>query len=293
MIIDLHIHSKDCSDGKMSLGDIFREAEKRSIKLISISDHDAVQCQETAMALAREHGMHYLSGVELNITFSHPEYRGGKSISLDLLGYDYDVQNARLREKTRELREYRIMRAKKILKNINEELLKEKREPMTPEDMKAIEESVDGAFGRPHIANHMVKKGLVSTRQEAFDRYLVKCNVPKLPVSLEEASELIRGAGGKVVLAHPGDPNGTSLASLTSSIREQLHIIKTAMLHHLDGIECFHSRLSKEMTAAYLAFAEENGLMVSGGSDCHQEPVIMGTVAVPDVVARQFGIDPK
>ncbi len=292
MIIDLHIHSRDCSDGKMGLVDIFRVAEKRNIRLISITDHDAVECQETAMELAAEHGMHYLPGVELNITFSHPAYREGKAISLDVLGYGYDIQNRTLREKTRQLREYRNMRAKKILDNINQELLQEKKPPMTPEDVKAIEESVDGAFGRPHIADYMVKKGMVTTRQEAFDRYLVKCNVPKLPVSLEEASALIHGAGGKLMLAHPNDPNGTSLVSLTSSIRQQIEIIKTTMLSHLDGIECFHSRLSQETTSAYLAFAREEGLMVTGGSDCHQQPVIMGTVAVPDFVALQFGIHP-
>jgi len=291
--IDLHIHSRDCSDGKMRLVEIFQEAEKRDIHLISITDHDAVECQETAMNLAAGHGIHYLSGVELNITFSHPAYREGKPISLDVLGYDYDIRNRALREKTRQIREYRNMRARKILENINEELLKEKKAPMTAEDMKAIEESVDGAFGRPHIADYMVRKGMVTTRQEAFDRYLVKCNVPKLPVSVEEASALIHGAGGKLMLAHPNDPNGTSLVALTSSIREQLEIIKTTMLPHLDGIECFHSRLSKEATAAYLAFAREEGLMVTGGSDCHQQPVIMGTVAVPDFVACQFGIDPK
>ena len=137
----------------------------------------------------------------------------------------------------------------------------------------------------------MVRKGMVTTRQEAFDRYLVKCNVPKLPVSLEEASALVRGAGGKLMLAHPNDPNGTSLVSLTPSLREQLEIIKTTMLPYLDGIECFHSRLTKETTSTYLAFAREEGLMATGGSDCHQQPIIMGTVAVPDFVAQQFGIN--
>ena len=70
-------------------------------------------------------------------------------------------------------------------------------------------------LGRPHIADYLVKKGIVKTRQEAFDKYLVKCDVPKFPLYLEEASKLIRDAGGKLVLAHPNDPHGTSLASLT------------------------------------------------------------------------------
>ena len=59
------------------------------------------------------------------------------------------------------------------------------------------------------------RKNIVKTRQEAFDKYLVKCDVPKYPLYLEEASKLIRDAGGKLVLAHPNDPHGTSLVALT------------------------------------------------------------------------------
>ena len=76
-------------------------------------------------------------------------------------------------------------------------------------------------LGRPHIADYLVKKKIVKNRQEAFDKYLVKCDVPKYPLYLEEASKLVRGAGGKLVLAHPNDPHGTSLAALTKSLAEQ------------------------------------------------------------------------
>ena len=52
MKIDLHIHSRDCSDGKMTLPEIFEEAYRRGIKVISISDHDSIECQISAQALA-------------------------------------------------------------------------------------------------------------------------------------------------------------------------------------------------------------------------------------------------
>ncbi len=291
MKIDLHIHSRDCSDGKMTLPEIFGEAQKRGIRLLSITDHDAVQCQKSAFSLAGEFDLHYISGVELNISFAHPRYRKGKPISLDVLGYNYDIHNRPLLEKTRQLREYRTTRAQSILAKINQELRKEHLSPMTPDDFKTIEDSVDGAIGRPHIADYMVRKRMVSTRQEAFDKYLVKCNVPKLPLSLEEASILVRTAGGKLVLAHPGDPNGTSLVSFTDAIPEHLEIIKESMLPFLDGLECFHSRLNEHATASYLAFARQEGMMVTGGSDCHQQPVIMGTVDVPAFVGRQFNVE--
>ena len=288
MKIDLHIHSRDCSDGKMTIPEIFEEAHRRGIKLISISDHDSIDCQETAQALASEYDIKYITGVELNISFSHPRYRNSKPVSLDMLGYQYDIHNQALIKKLKQVREYRRKRAEQILEKVNDELKKEHLKPFTHQDLEAIEETVDGAFGRPHIANYMVKKGIVSNKQKAFDKYLVKCNVPKMPVSLEEASNLIRGAGGKLIHAHPSDPNGTSLVSLTPSIQEQHKIIKESMLPWLDGIECWHTRHNPETISAHLAFAKKEGLLVTGGSDCHQQPVIMGTLDIPAYVAEQF-----
>jgi predicted metal-dependent phosphoesterase TrpH len=288
MKIDLHIHSRDCSDGKMTIPEIFEEAHRRGIKLISISDHDSIDCQETAQALASEYDIKYITGVELNISFSHPRYRNSKPVSLDMLGYQYDIHNQALIKKLKQVREYRRKRAEQILEKVNDELAKEHLKPFTHQDLEAIEETVDGAFGRPHIANYMVKKGIVSNKQKAFDKYLVKCNVPKMPVSLEEASSLIRGAGGKLIHAHPSDPNGTSLVSLTPSIQEQHKIIKESMLPWLDGIECWHTRHNPETISAHLAFAKKEGLLVTGGSDCHQQPVIMGTLDIPAYVAEQF-----
>jgi predicted metal-dependent phosphoesterase TrpH len=293
MKIDLHIHSKEGSDGRWTLKAIFAEAHKRRIDLISITDHDSIHAQEQARALARSYGIAYLTGVEMNVTFSHPDYKGGKPVSLDMLGYQYDIHYPPFVEKLEALRDYRKQRAEQILENLNRELVKEGLAEFTATDLEAIEATADGALGRPHIADYLIKKGVVATKQEAFDRYLVQCDVPKMPVSLKEASELIREAGGRIMLAHPNDPNGTSLLTLTTSLQEQLQIIQDTMMAYIDGIECWHSRHDKETTEAYQAFAREMGLMVSGGSDCHQDPVLMGEVDVPDYVGEQFLSDTK
>ncbi len=288
MKIDLHIHSRDGSDGKWPLGDIFGEAARRGIDLISITDHDSIEAQGAAARLAREYGMGFIHGIELNVTLAHPDYKGGKGVSLDFLGYGFDVDNAALRARLTQIRDFRIERARRILDNLNAEFDKEGLAPFTAEDLDAIQETVDGAFGRPHIANYLVERGIVRDRQEAFDKYLVKCNVAKLPLSLEEAAGLIHAAGGKLFLAHPADPNGTSLVAFSADLAVQQQIIEDRMLGLIDGIECWHSRLSPAVTEAYLDFSRRHGLLVSGGSDCHQQPPLMGSVAVPDYVAEQF-----
>jgi len=286
MKIDLHIHTKTCSDGNLSIEDIFNEAKHRRIDLMSATDHDSIDCQERAIELARKHGISYIVGVELNVTFQYPNE--SKAISLDFLGYQYDIGNEELKNKLQLVKEHRERRARQILEKLNAEFDEEGIERFTEEDLKNIEARVDGVFGRPHIANYLVQKGIVKDKQEAFDRYLVKCDVPKYPLSLAEASRLIRNAGGTLVHAHPNDPNGTSLVSITHDLDEQTKIIERHMLEHIDGVECWHSRNDAKTTAHYIEFAKKHGLMMTGGSDCHQEPIIMGTVNIPDWVAAQF-----
>jgi 3',5'-nucleoside bisphosphate phosphatase len=287
MKIDLHVHSKS-SDGKLSVSEIFKEAKARNISFLAITDHDSIDCQPWASAESKAVGIRYITGVELNVNFSNPKYLNGKAVSLDFLGYQYDQEDKTLRDKLQTMADYRTQRAAKILGNLNMEFQKENIAPLNKDDLKQIEESVDGTLGRPHIADYLIKKGIVKTRQEAFDKYLVKCDVPKFPLYLHEASKLIRGAGGKLVLAHPNDPHGTSLVSLTKVLAEQTEIIKEDMLPYIDGVECWHSRNSPETTDHYIAFAKQQRLIMTGGSDCHQKPILMGTIQIPDWVPNQF-----
>lgn len=287
MKIDLHIHSRS-SDGVYSVEEIIQEAKHRGIDFLSITDHDNIDCQLKAAEIAKGSGIRYFTGVELNVTFSHPKYREGKAVPLDFLGYGFDAEGSALCAKLKEMEAYREERAEKILSNLNSEFRKEGRGVLTKGDFDAIQASVDGTLGRPHIADYLVKKGIVNSRQEAFDRYLVKCDVPKYPLYLKDASNLIHGAGGRLVLAHPNDPHGTSLSVLTKSLDEQIEIVKGSMIGLIDGVECWHSRNDVQTTNKYKSFAEKYRLLMTGGSDCHQKPVIMGTVDVPEGVADQF-----
>jgi predicted metal-dependent phosphoesterase TrpH len=287
MIIDLHIHSS-ASDGKYTVTEIVKEAKNRKIEFMAISDHDNINCQTQAIAETKNAGIRYVTGVELNVTFSHPKYKEGKPVSLDFLGYQFEPDNKALKAKLALMAKYREERAAKILDNLNAEFRKEGIAVLTKEDFHQIEASVDGTLGRPHIADYLVKKGIVASRQEAFDKYLVKCDVPKFPLYLEEASKLVRAAGGKLVLAHGNDPHGTSLATLTKDLSEQTAIIKETMMPYIDGLECWHTRHTPETTRHYLTFVKENRLMATGGSDCHQKPVVMGTLDILSWVADQF-----
>ena len=290
MKIDLQIHTKTGSDGNWPIEDVFKEAKRRNIQLLSITDHDSIDAQARAIVLARDYGISYITGIELNVTFEYPPSEGkpNKSHSLDFLGYQYDIENPELKNKLQLMRQHRKTRARKILENLNAEFDKEGIKRFTEKDLENIQATVDGAFGRPHIANYLVKKGIVKDRQEAFDKYLVKCDVPKYPLSLAEASRLVRNAGGILVFAHPNDPNGTSLVTITRDLTQQTKVIEEYMLEYLDGIECWHTKHDTKTTAHYTDFCRSHNLIMTGGSDCHQNPILMGTLDIPDFVAEQF-----
>jgi 3',5'-nucleoside bisphosphate phosphatase len=284
MKIDLHIHTKTGSDGAMTLEEVFREAKTRGIGFMAVTDHDAISHQGKAVELAAAASIRHVTGVELNVTATI----NGKAASLDFLGYGYNYQNAALAEKLEIIREHRGKRARKILENLNAEFTKENRPLFDDTDLQKILDTVDGVLGRPHIANYLIQKGVVADRQEAFEKYLVKCDVPKYPLPPEEAAALIKGAGGRFILAHPNDPNGTSLAGVTKDLNEQIKIIEANFLPYIDGIECWHSRADSATSKHYVEFCKKHKLMMTGGSDCHQKPVMMGTVDIPGFVARQF-----
>jgi 3',5'-nucleoside bisphosphate phosphatase len=284
MKTDLHIHTKPGSEGALPIKEVFVEAKKRGIEFISITDHDNTEHQGLAIELAAVNDMRYITGVELNVTFPY----GNKSVSLDVLAYGYDYHNFAFNKKLRLIRNHREIRARQIVENLNREFKKENRPLFTDEDLRKMQEGVDGILSRPHIADYLISKEVVDSRQEAFDKYLVRCDVPKYPLTLDEASALVRGAGGKLVLAHPNDPNGTSLISITKDLGEQTKIISKYMLDYIDGIECWHSRNDKATTEHYIEFSKAHNLIMTGGSDCHQKPIIMGTVEVAAWVAGQF-----
>ena len=291
MKIDLHVHTRTGSDGNLSLEEVFQEANNRKISLLSITDHDSIECQQRAVALAKEHGLSYVVGVELNVTFEYRGIEAARSVSLDFLGYGYDIFDQDLSTKIQLMRERREERARQILDSLNAEFDRQGIQRFTGIDLQNVQNSVDGTFGRPHIANYLIEKGIVKDKQEAFDKYLVKCDAPRYPLSLAEASALIRKAGGILVHAHPNDPNGTSLVNITPDLDQQAKIIEEQMLGHIDGIECWHARHDAKTTAFYIRFARKHDLTMTGGSDCHQKPVLMGTLDIPDWVAEQFELE--
>ncbi|WP_408955677.1 hypothetical protein [Natroniella sp. ANB-PHB2] len=122
----------------------------------------------------------------------------------------------------------------------------------------------------------MLRKEYVKSMQEAFDDYLEDggpAYVPKYKLKPEDVIELIHNADGKAILAHPG-------------IIEDDNIVKSLIFNReIDGIEAYYSSHSEEETKKYIELANDDDLIITGGSDCHgpknKDKYLIGSVNVP------------
>jgi predicted metal-dependent phosphoesterase TrpH len=141
---------------------------------------------------------------------------------------------------------------------VNERLKEEGREGIAFARVLAM---AGGAVGRPHIAMALKEKGYVNTAEEAFQRYLVPCNVPKRYFPIDEAISLIHRAGGVTVLAHP--------PFITNDRRELERLLDAFVLLGLDGVEAYNNGSTNDDIDWYITQARRRGLLITGGSDFH------------------------
>lgn len=243
-LFDLHTHS-NVSDGTLTPVELIQKAYNSGLIAIALTDHDTTGGFMEAVSEAERLGIKLISGVEI----SAAEYN-----ELHILGLGIDVNNSGLNA---ELEKCAASRLDHIHNICN--ILKEKDIIL---DAEKIIESARYSVGKPHIAAAMVEKGYVSSKKEAFDKYLETPEIKKLKkykIGYKKAAQLIHGAGGFVVLAHPHkiELNDMKLDEFVGSFIG------------LDGIEAFYSEHTPNQTESILKLAERNSLLISCGSDFH------------------------
>lgn len=248
--IDLHLHST-CSDGIHRPAEVVRLAAEAGLKAVALCDHDSIDGIEEATAAGRELGVEVLPGVELSVVWEHLE-------DVHLLGYGFDYHDPVLQQALEHFRSFRARRNEQILDRVNERLQREKRQTIPLAEVLA---KAGGTLGRPHIAMALLARGYVRNSEEAFQHYLIPCNVPKRYFPVAEAIELVHRAGGITVLAHP--PFITPDRGLFLRLLDELTSLGLA------GVEAWNSGASNDDIDWYITQARRRRLIVTGGSDFH------------------------
>lgn len=240
--VDLHTHTNH-SDGFYSPIELIQIVKKAGIDTISITDHDNLSAVHEAASVAKDFGVDIIPGLEVSSDIGDRE--------VHILGYFVDPDN---RELERYLKFFREERLKRAIRIINK--LKGLGFSISIEDV--LEQAKNSAIGRPHIAQAMLDKGLITHYYEAFNKYIGN-NCPayekKVHISPQSVVKIISDAGGLSFIAHPG--------------YMPEFLLKELIEEGIDGIEVTHPSHNSNQVKFYRGIVSEYFLLESGGSDFH------------------------
>lgn len=246
---DLHTHT-NASDGLHSPSEVVRKAKAAGLSAVAITDHDTVSGVAEALEESRLTGMTVVPGVELSTSWD--------GIDIHVLAYYTNNEDELWLERLASIAGAREKRNELIL-----DKLQRLGFSITMDDVRsaAAGKGKGGSIGRPHFAEVLIRKGVVSSMNEAFERFLgsgaaAYAQVPR--VHPLEALEWIREAEGVSVIAHPG------LYGRDDLVEE---LIKGGVM----GLETIHSDHDETSERRYGMLAERFGIIATGGSDFHGE----------------------
>ena len=246
-MIDLHAHST-VSDGSDTPEELVDLAVKAGLSALALTDHDRQDGILPARKAAAAAGIELVAGTEISCQHSG---------TMHMLVYFLEPGEGPLQDELVRLQVARDTRNERMVARLAELGL-----PVSREELDA--EAGGSGAGRPHVAAILVRKGVASSVQDAFDRYLAKGRPAYMEKERLEpivAIELSLESGALAVLAHPLSL-GLSPGELEATVRELAHA-------GLAGLEAIYGRYSREERADLAVMAAHAGLAITGGSDHH------------------------
>jgi predicted metal-dependent phosphoesterase TrpH len=268
--IDLHTHST-ASDGTCTPAELVAAAADAGLTTVGLTDHDTSAGWAPAVE-ALPPGLTLVPGTELSCRWHGPE----RSVGLHLLAYLFDPGHEGLALALEHVRQSRDSRAQRMV-----ELMRADGLDVTWEEI--LHHANGGSIGRPHLAQALMRRGLVGSVSEAFgERWLgARYRLPKEDLDVFTAVRLVRAAGGVTVFAHPR-------ASVRGQVvpDEMIVDLAAAGLHGLEVDHEDHSPVEREQIRT---LATELDLIVTGSSDFHgtNKTVRLGAnTTAPDQLER-------
>ena len=262
-MIDLHIHTNK-SDGFLAPKEVIDEAIKNEVSVIAIADHDTIDAYDDDLFdYAKKNNIVLIPAVEIST-------KSEKS-GIHVLGYNFDLNNTKFREELRKIRNYRH----DYLYDVSEKL-KEFGYKVNVSELDKID-----AVTKAHIALNVISNkenedfliknfGYFPSKGEFIETLMNEgcpAYIEKSCVTPKEAADLIKAAGGKVVLAHP------VAYGYEDNLTED-DIVNLIKIMSIDAIEGNYLYVDKngiihDDTNKWNHFAKNNNLISTIGSDFH------------------------
>lgn len=245
---DLHSHSI-FSDGTFTPEELVMRGVENGLKGIAITDHDTIDGLKRGIKAGLENNIEVIPGIEFSTTVL------GKEVHI--LGYFLDIEDQIFLDNIEKIGIIRDDRNKKILEKLSKSNLH-----LTMEELK--NEATGDIVSKVHIANLLLKKGMVYSKEEAFRSYLGKNGVAyieKNNFTPHMAVEILKKNGAIASLAHP--------ILYSAKISEIEKLILELIPLGLTGIESEYSKFSIKEKNEIRELGKKYNLILTGGSDFH------------------------
>lgn len=190
-MIDLHTHTNK-SDGTDSPRELVNKAIVQGLTVLGITDHDTTSSWQEATDSLRGN-LTLALGSEISCLTED-------GMSVHMLGLLFDGEHKQMQVMLEETRDGRLPRMRKMVEKMQAAGI-----DISMADVEAARP--DGAtLGRPHLADALVNKGVITSREEAFQGMLNNDSefyVSHAAPTPAQAIAMIRSAGGVAVIAHP------------------------------------------------------------------------------------------
>ena len=282
---EIHMHSI-YSDGEFSPAQLIDIAQKNDVTLLSLTDHDTFSGIPGFLKSAEGTGIEAFPGIEITVKFH--------DFNIHLLAYfkDYESIEPELLNRVKDMTETRERRMRELIERVNDVIPKKFRDSIEFDNVK---KAAEGVLARPHLAREMVRLGIVSSSNKAFERYLVKYNVQRENLDVAKAISLVRQSKGVPVMAHPGERSYSLICPEKGRKKENAPVLVEELKEMgLLGLECHYPYQERMGTVQYfIDLANEFDLIVTGSRDFHgfynhQRVNIFGTTKMEPVFIDQF-----
>jgi predicted metal-dependent phosphoesterase TrpH len=248
-MIDLHTHTT-ASDGTDSPFALVKKALATGVTTLGITDHDSTAGWAEAITAVQPQ-IQLVLGAEISCLTSD-------GISVHMLGLLFDGEDEQMQQMLSDSRDTRLPRMRKMVA-----LLQADGFDISLEDV--YQAAPDQAtIGRPHLADALVAKKIVATRDEAFADLLhneSKYYVTHAAPTPADAIATIKSAGGVAVIAHPFASRRGQILTADS--------FQDLVAAGLDGIEVHHRDQNAAEQQVLIEIARELHLVTTGASDYH------------------------
>ncbi len=248
-MIDLHTHTT-ASDGTDSPFALVKKALATGVTTLGITDHDSTAGWAEAITAVQPQ-IQLVLGAEISCLTTD-------GISVHMLGLLFDGEDEQMQQMLSDSRDTRLPRMRKMVA-----LLQADGFDISLEDV--YQAAPDQAtIGRPHLADALVAKKIVATRDEAFADLLhneSKYYVTHAAPTPADAIATIKSAGGVAVIAHPFASRRGQILTVDS--------FQDLVTAGLDGIEVHHRDQNAAEQQVLTEIARELHLVTTGASDYH------------------------